>query len=670
MSKLNRRTFLGLTTAIAAGRLNSFAAAAEESSPALAEAKPFSWAASGLIFSFDFYGHQLRQKYILPADAAVETQAQLTPQMERTASLADTSVASNFDSLSLEAAFQCTSEDSADHHGMKFTAGMPGLRLVFARRKETSMPGGKRLVLTHHDPILKLQVQSYYDSYEGLQVVRRYTRVTNFGAQTVGIEYLSSAMLANFAAPLDFEKQLRIHLCFNSWQAEGQWHAWRPSELGFVQNGEFSVSAAFASSLGTWSSECYLPMAMIENTALHLTWFWQIEHNGSWHSEISQTSAKTLYAYIDGPDAQHAQAWKKLAPGETYQTVPVALGCVRGGFAEAVGELTRYRRDICARSHQRYNRSCPVIFNDAVTFNLDPTAAKELPMIDAAAAVGCRYYVIDAGWYAEAKENWWGTVGVWEPTKSRWPNGLKSVLAHLREKGMIPGLWLEPEVIGVNSPLAQKPDDWFFIRHGKRVIDHGRYLLDFRNPAVRTYLDGVVDRIVGDYGVEYIKLDYNVDGLEGTELRAESFGQGLLEHTRAVLAWLDAVLARYPRLIIENCASGGGRIDYPMLSRLQLESATDQDDYRRYPAIVTGLTAGLLPEQLGVWSFPSANASADEASFNMVNAMLCRIHLSGDLTKCTSGALSQIKQGFSYTKTSCAVMCPTAFPFIRSAGRT
>ena len=163
------------------------------------------------------------------------------------------------------------------------------------------------------------------------------------------------------------------------------------------------------------------------------------------------------------------------------------------------------------------------------------------------------------------------------------------MLDHIREKGMISGLWLEPEVVGIHSPLAAKPDAWFFVRHGKRVIDHSRYLLDFRNPEVRAYLSEVVDRLVGQYGIGYIKMDYNVDGLEGTELRADSFGQGLLEHNRAVLAWLDTVLARYPNLTIENCGSGGGRMEYAMLSHLQLQSSSDQTDYRLYPSIAVGL---------------------------------------------------------------------------------
>jgi alpha-galactosidase len=198
---------------------------------------------------------------------------------------------------------------------------------------------------------------------------------------------------------------------------------------------------------------------------------------------------------------------------------------------------------------------------------------------------------------------------------------------------------VEPEVIGINSPLKNKPDAWFFMRHGRRVIDHSRFLLDMRNPEVRAYLDSVVDRMVSEYGVGYIKMDYNVDGLEGTELRADSFGQGLLENNRALLSWHDGILNRHRDLVIENCGSGGGRMEYAMLSHLQPQSSSDQEDYRKYPAIVVGATAGVVPEQLATWSYPKTNDGPDAASFNMVNSMLCRIHQSGELTKLSSDRL-------------------------------
>ena len=66
------------------------------------------------------------------------------------------------------------------------------------------------------------------------------------------------------------------------------------------------------------------------------------------------------------------------------------------------------------------------------------------------------------------------------------PSGLKFLLDQIRQAGMVPGLWLEPEVAGAKSLLAQKPDHWFFMRHGKRVLKNSRFLLDFRNPEVRS----------------------------------------------------------------------------------------------------------------------------------------------------------------------------------------
>jgi alpha-galactosidase len=654
MSKIDRRSFLWGTGVLAVSPVISefdalakgFAQTAQLPEPAKTVA-PFEWTAAGVQFSFESLDRRLRIKSILPEGVA-----------------ALNNLPAPTDSSGVETAILCTGENADDHHGMKFTGGMPGGRVLFSSKEESSTPTGKRMVLTHVDPVLALKVESIYESFDNIPVLRRSTRVTNLGKRNVGIEYVSSAMLHNLATPREFERDLLVHFAFNTWQAEGQWHSCKPSEVGFIDNGNFTCSAASLSSLGTWSTQKYLPMGLIENKKMGVIWFWQIEHNGSWHWELSNTSAKAVYAYIGGPDAQHSQAWKSLKPGEIYQTVPVGLGCVRGSVEQAVDALTQYRRAACIRPHSA-NRKCPVIFNDYMNcLEGDPTTAKELPLIDAAAAAGCEYFVIDAGWYAELNENWWGSVGAWQPSKTRWaPGGLKEVLDHIRSKGMIPGLWLEPEVVGIRSPLKDKPDAWFFMRHGRRVIDHSRFLLDMRNPEVRAYLDSVVDRMVNDYGVGYIKMDYNVDGLEGTELRADSFGQGLLDNNRALLSWHNGILNRHPELVIENCGSGGGRMEYAMLSHLQLQSSSDQEDYRKYPAIVVGASAGVLPEQLATWSYPMASDSPDAASFNMVNAMLCRIHQSGHLTKISAESLAQVKTGIRVYKENIRSHVPESVPF-------
>ncbi len=609
---------------------------------------PFEWMTRDLKFAYEFSGERLRQSCLLPTGFSTKTLGPAT-------------------SSGVETAIQLTGENSPDQ-GTKQGVGQPGARLVFIDRREQSTIHGPRLILSHSDPVTKTRVESFYQAFYGASVVRRWTRVTNSGLASVGIEFLSSAMLHALADAQNYENELIIHLALNSWMSEGQWHALRPSELGFVENERTSWSEARAGSIGSWSTERYLPMAVVENTRVGITWFWQIEHSGSWYWEISNVGyrsnkATDVYAWIGGPDDLHSAAWKNLQSGESYESVPVAVGCVHGGFSEAVAALTAYRRAACILPRPE-NTRCPVIFNDYMNCLWgDPTEAKELPLIEAAAKAGCEYYVIDAGWYAALHEDWSQTIGAWEPSPERWPHGLPAVLDRIRQLGMIPGLWIEPEVAGLHSQLARQPDSWFLVRHGKRVLKNARYLLDFRNPAVTAYLDLVIARLVRDYGVGYLKMDYNVDSLQGTDRNADSPGQGLLEHNRAHLAWLEQILKRYPALVIENCGSGGGRMDYAMLSRLQLQSATDQEDYLRLPAIITGASAAVLPEQLACWSYPLATAGADQASFNMVTAMLCRIHQSGRLDEIVGDAAAQVRNGIRIYKDVIRTHIPQAVPF-------
>ena len=84
-------------------------------------------------------------------------------------------------------------------------------------------------------------------------------------------------------------------------------------------------------------------------------------------------------------------------------------------------------------------------------------------------------------------------MGEWQESKERFPNGLKEVTDYIREKGMVPGVWLELEVMGICCEKAQRvPDEWFFIRHGRRVYDRSRFQLDFRNPEVIDHANAVI----------------------------------------------------------------------------------------------------------------------------------------------------------------------------------
>ena len=110
-------------------------------------------------------------------------------------------------------------------------------------------------------------------------------------------------------------------------------------------------------------------------------------------------------------------------------------------------------------------------------------------------------------------------------------------------------------------------------------------------------------------------------------------------------AWLDRVLDRYPGLTIENCASGGMRTDYALLSRLQLQSTSDQQDFLRYPAIAVAAPAAIAPEQSAVWAYPQPEFTDDEIAFTLCSAMLGRIDLSGHLDQMSAGQQELVAQG-------------------------
>lgn len=146
-------------------------------------------------------------------------------------------------------------------------------------------------------------------------------------------------------------------------------------------------------------------------------------------------------------------------------------------------------------------------------------------------------------------------------------------------------------------------------------------------------------------------MDYNIEPGIGTELDCESVGEGMLEHERAYLKWLDGIFEKYPELVIENCSSGGLRMDYAMLQRYSIQSTSDQEDYINYATISANVPSALTPEQAAIWSYPLRDGTQEEVIYNMINALLCRIHQSGHLAAISRDRRELVDEGISYYKT-------------------
>ena len=541
-----------------------------------------------------------------------------------------------------------------EKHGNKHIVTAPGYMLKYVGMEDERNELGRRLVVTQEDKETGARVVSYLQFYKGTSTIRMYNEVTNVGKEPQTLEYISSFYYLGIEkeGEGDSDDKMSFTIAHHGWQKEMSFKTYRFADFGMAQTqpGVYqrtSKTIEFTNT-GNWSTKEYLPMGYLENSTADTSLYWQIEHNGSWHTEIGDVN-NHFYIGISGPTEVQSHWFKNLQPGESFTSVPVAVGVAKADFDQAMGQLTNYRRKI--RRYNEDNEKLPVIFNDYMNCLFgDPTTEKEMPLIDAASQMGCEYYVIDAGWYAPGE--WWDSVGEWQQCRERFPNGVKEVTDYIRKKGMIPGLWLELEVMGINCEKAKKaPDDWFFIRHGKRVFDRSRYQLDFRNPEVINHVNEVIDRVIREYGVGYIKMDYNIEPGIGTELHADSVGQGMFEHEKAYLAWLDDVFRRYPDLVIENCSSGGLRTDYAMLSRYSIQSTSDQEDYRNYATISANAGAGLTPEQAAVWSYPLKNGDEEETIYNMVNTMLWRIHQSGHLAELSTKRAVLVKEGIDYYKT-------------------
>jgi alpha-galactosidase len=527
-----------------------------------------------------------------------------------------------------------------------------GGRLRHTGHTETRTEAAAELRVGQADPVTGLTVTSVFRAAAGSPAVRTWTELGMTGEGEVRVQAVTSAatgaFLADSGLPLE-EFDLLYGDC--DWVAESRWHRVPLREVGLpvmdpAVHHHASRSRFALTSRSSWSTGEHLPTGAVVARDGSWALAWQIEHNGAWHWEAGETVDGAYVALLGPTDAEH-QWSTAVTAARGFTTVPVSLAAAAGGADEALGALTRQRRTLVRGRTPGRTPRLPVVFNDYMnTLMGDPTTEKLLPLVDAAAEAGAEYFCVDAGWYDE-DGHWWDSVGEWRPSATRFPGprGLAEVTDRIRERGMVPGIWLEPEVVGVRSPLAERlPEEAFFRRHGARVAEHGRYHLDLRHPAATAHLDEVVDRLVAGLGVEYFKFDYNIMPGPGTDTGGTAPGEGLLAHNRAHLAWLDALLDRHPGLLVENCASGAMRMDYAMLSRLHLQSTSDQQNPLLYPPIAAAAPASVLPEQAGNWAYAQPGMTVEEAVFTLATGVLGRLYLSGRLDRMDTARLALVRE--------------------------
>ena len=557
---------------------------------------------------------------------------------------------------------QIAGENKDTHMGAKLVNSSESGRFVY----KTHSVIGNTLTVVQESP--NVRAQTVIEGYDDTNAVRVYTVVTNITDAPLVLEEVSTVCIAGIGNKQEPENILFTDF-LQSHHAECQPRTQNFRERGLYGGASDSQQRVSGCNIGSWSTKEMLPMGILEDKATGSFLMFQIESSSSWYYELSDMGG-TYYLYLGGPNYPFGGWFKTLQPGQSY-TTPCAALAFGKNLNDVIGNMTRYRRHIAGNSPA--DSGLPTIFNEYMHLSWDsPTAENTAKYAPIVAKTGVEYYVIDCGWHNEEDgDKVYPFVGHWNESHARFPEGVRKTTDYIRSLGMKPGLWIEPEIIGIQCQqmLEQYDDDCFFQRHGKRLAVMNRHFLDYRNPKVRAYMTETIRRMVEDYGAQYIKCDYNQDCGIGTDRNAENPGAGLEEAANAFLDWIREMIAKYPDVIFEGCASGGMRMDYQTLSAYSLVSTSDQTDYLRYPYIAGNILAAVLPEQAAVWSYPVASdcvtgedVSDDRIVINMVNSFLGRMHLASHLDYLNEQQMDLIREGVEYYNTL-SDMKKTATPY-------
>lgn len=305
------------------------------------------------------------------------------------------------------------------------------------------------------------------------------------------------------------------------------------------------------------------------------------------------------------PGGSEADAWFKvgpwasipqrvLAPGESVKTPAVHLGYVQGSLDKAVQAMDNHiRRSVMpARDPKRaylIQYAVPGDQGYIAKYFGDHAGMNEkniFQQVDLASALGAEVFIVDAGW--------WDTIGEWTPSAKRFPHGLKPIVDYIHKKGMLFGLYNEVTGAGgdwTHSKMYKEHPDWFIPPYA---------LVDLTKPAAAAYVKHQIEEMIDRYKIDLFRLDYN-PGFDGE--MAQTRREGIEENDywryyQTTYRIFEEIKKKYPEVILQQAAAGGGRNDLGIVSRFDEEYTTDGLDVPPVLQDYSGQTLGLPPEIL------------------------------------------------------------------------
>jgi alpha-galactosidase len=293
---------------------------------------------------------------------------------------------------------------------------------------------------------------------------------------------------------------------------------------------------------------------------------------GKWFAQLNRKDVKTLNL------RSGMERFKlKLLPNESIRT-PLVSMLFWEGSDRMIGH-NKFRQFVLAHHSRKINGKFAE-YPLSGGFNWgDPLPCNEYSCLteDYAISLVKRYkqfgivpevFWLDAGWYTgcgmQKGGEWWENVGNWTVDKSRFPNGLKPVADAAHEVGAKFMVWFEPERVHKGTQI-EKEHPGFLLKHPKK----GDHLFNLGDPKARIWMTDHISDLIRQNGIDYYRQDFNMDPMPYWELAdaPDRIGISEIRHIEGLYAFWDSLTVRFPQLLIDNCASGGRRLDLETTSR-------------------------------------------------------------------------------------------------------
>lgn len=485
---------------------------------------------------------------------------------------------------------------------------------------------------------------------EGERFVRTFCQYRNQGEKPVTLLLLSSFSLEQISPylPGDGAGDLMVHRLQSRWSQEGRLLSQSVEELQLEPSwGLGAVRCERFGQVGSMPVNHYFPFLALEDTKNHVFWGAQLGHPASWQMEIYRMDENlAISGGLADRDFGH---WKKVVqPGESFCTPEAVLTTAHTDSLDILCQRLVEAGVKAVQAGPESEQDLPIIFNEYCTTWGCPSHENILKILDAIRGKGFSYFVIDCGWYKADGVPWDISMGDYIPSKTLFPQGLEKTVEAIHQEGMKAGIWFEIENVGEASQAYRNTEHLLHL-DGEVLTTSRRRFWNMADPWVKEYLRERVTGTLKKYGFEYMKIDYNDTigiGCDG----AESPGEGLRRNMMETMDFLEEIKREVPGIILENCASGGHRLEPGFMGATSMASFSDAHECVEIPIIAANLHRAILPRQSQIWAVIRKTDSRKRIAYSVASTFLGRMCLSGDVTDLSESQWKVIDQGIAFYK--------------------